>query len=364
VKTVRLRLPDDPDREPLAIETRALGPPQNGSLDQSTAERMMRVAEEKADADHHRLPQFYLKRFAGKAGKLEVVDPKSGAMQLLLPKEAFAEAGYYTGRLGEGGEPLALVEVLYETIEDAAAKAIRRLVKGTAPGALSVDERAKVAEFLATQMTRGESFKQTTGDFIDEISKTVLKLRATHAGDSWPDFVKSVGGSEDEQRMTAKQFVEAIDNDRFKIVPSAEQLLNLRLVAVEQMAEIFMFFSWHCVRFEQPCLFTSEEPVTYWREPTPENQFFGIGAETTDEVRIALSPRLALVLVRPQFGYIDGQVVGTQTEAALLNFGSLIFRDGVPVVRSPDVQHHPLPRSMFTDSPVMPVFRGGPVIRG
>lgn len=59
-------------------------------------------------------------------------------------------------------EPLALVEVLYEAIEDAAAKPIRRLSKGGSAGELSLDERAKVAEFLATQMTRGESFKQTT----------------------------------------------------------------------------------------------------------------------------------------------------------------------------------------------------------
>lgn len=349
------------EREPLAIETRVGATPQNELLDPSVAERVMRVAGEKADADHHRLPQFYLKRFAGKAGKLEVVDPKSGAKQLLLPKEAFAEEGYYTGRLGEDGEPLALVEVLYETIEDAAAKGVRRLAKGAAPADLSIDERAKIAEFVSTQMTRGESFKQTTGEWMDEVTKLMLRMQAAHAGDSWPELLESLG--EPEDLMTAEEYIEAIDNNRFKVVPTAEHLLNLRLVAVEQMAEIFMDFSWHCVRFERPCLFTSEEPVNYWREPSPATAFLGIGAGTTDEVRITLSPRLALVLVHPRWRFADGELTGAQSEAALLNFGTLIFHPGFPIVRSPDVPHHPLPR-ILQDSRVMPPFLGGPLIRG
>jgi hypothetical protein len=349
------------ERSPLVVETDRR-PGDGGAIEPSVADRIMRVAEEKADADHHRLPQFFLKRFVGRSKRVEVVDPTTGAAQLLLPKEAFAEAGYYTARLGEQMEPMALVEVLYETIEDAAAKPIRLLAKGASPADLSVDERAKIAEFLSTQLTRGESFKQTTGEFVDEISKTMLRMQATHAGNSWPAFLKSLG--EPEDLMTADEFVEAVDKDRFKVVPSPEQLLNLRLVAVEQMAEVFMSFSWHCVRFQQPCLFTSEEPVNYWREPSPGSEFLGIGAETTDEVRIALSPRLAVVLTHPRWGFADGQVAGGRAEAALLNFGTLIFHPGFPVVRSPDVRHHPLPRTMFQDSRVMLPFLGGPVVRG
>jgi hypothetical protein len=349
------------ENPPLAIEAQP-GEVRGGEpLKPKVIARVMRTAAEKADADHHRVPQFYLKRFAGKAGELEVVDPSSGATERLPPKEAFAQEGYYTGRLGEGQEPLALVEVLYESIEVAAAPAIRKLTKGASPAELSLEERSQVAEFLATQMTRGESFKQTTDDFMDDVNKMVLKMRAAHAGDSWPAFLKSLG--EPEDLMTADEFVDAIDNDRFKVRASAEHLLDLRLVAVEEMATIFAQMSWHCVRFEKPCLFTSEEPVTYWREPSPGSEFFGIGAATCDEVRIALSPRLALVLVHPRWAFEDGQVDGGREEAALLNFGNLIFRAGTSIVRSPDTDHHPLPLSMFRDSRVMPQFQGGPVVR-
>lgn len=72
-------------------------------------------------------------------------------------------------------------------IEDAAAKPIRRLFKGGSPTELSLGERVKVAKFLSTQMTRGESFKQTTGDFVDEISKVMMKMKMAHHGDSWAD---------------------------------------------------------------------------------------------------------------------------------------------------------------------------------
>jgi Protein of unknown function (DUF4238) len=356
-----IRPTDELGDQPLAIETRAAEARGAEALKPTVVERVMRTAADKADADHHRIPQFYLKRFSGKAGKLQVVDPSTGATQLLLPKEAFAEEGYYTGRLGDDQEPLALVEVLYESIEVAAAPAIRRLTKGVSPAELSLDELGKIAEFMAAQMTRGESFKRTTDDWIDEVSKTMLKMKAAHAGDAWPEFLKSLGESED--LMTAEEFVESIDKGSFTVRPSPEQLLNLRLVAVEEMAAIFAQMSWHCIRFDDPCLFTSEEPVTYWREPSPGSEFLGIGAATTDEVRIALSPRLALVLVHPRWAFENGQLKGTREEAALLNFGNLIFRSGFPIVRSPDVVHHPLPRSMFRDSRFMPPFRGGPVVR-
>ena len=52
--------------------------------------------------------EFFLKRFVGKSKKLEVVDPATG--RLNYPRR-LREAGYYTGRLGENMEPLALVEV-------------------------------------------------------------------------------------------------------------------------------------------------------------------------------------------------------------------------------------------------------------
>jgi hypothetical protein len=116
--------------------------------------------------------------------------------------EAFTEQGYYTGR-GEEMEPLALVEVLYEIIEDAAAKPIRRLSKGESPAELSFGERAKVAEFLSTQMTRGESFKQTTDDFVDEISKVMMKMKLAHQGDSWVDLGWG-GGTRNDPRTVRR----------------------------------------------------------------------------------------------------------------------------------------------------------------
>jgi hypothetical protein len=160
----------------LAIEMRTAHHSE-ASFEPEVVERVLRVAHEKADATHHRLPQFYLKKFVGKSQKIEVLNPWTGSKELLAPKEAFAKERYYTGR-GEEMEPLALVEVLYEIIEDAAAKPIRRLSKGGSPTELSLSERAKVAEFLSTQMTRGESFKQTTGDFVDEVSKVVMKMKS------------------------------------------------------------------------------------------------------------------------------------------------------------------------------------------
>lgn len=339
----------------LAIEARQLEHGGTG-YEPDVAARILRAAKEKSDSAHHRLPQFYLKKFVGKSGRLEVFNPWTGAKESLTPKETFAEEGYYTG-LGEEMEPLALVEILYESIEDAAAKPIRRLSKGVAPPDLTLEERAKVAEFISTQITRGESFKQTTNDFVDKVQKDILRLKVNHQGDQLRELADEEGLD-----ITPEEFGEAIERDSFTISASAEHLLDLRLGSVEDMAEIFMSFSWHCVRFDVPSLFTCEEPVVYWQEPGPGTGFRGIGAMTTDEVRIALSPRLALVLVHPRWQMEDGEVAGGRREAELLNFGAAFFRPGFPIVRSPDVLHHPLPTDAFTGSWMAP-FTYGPIVR-
>jgi Protein of unknown function (DUF4238) len=345
----------------IAIELPPEGAP---GYEPEVVERVLRVAREKANSAHHRLPQFYLKPFVGKAGRLEVLNPWTGTSELLRPKEAFAEEGYYTGLAAEM-EPLALVEVLYEVIEDAAAKPARRLRKGASPTELTIAERLRVAEFLATQMTRGESFRRTTEEFVDEVGQTMMKMKAAYAEDWWPSLEAEAAREGDPLPAdTPEQYRKAVEEGKFKMVPSPEHILNLRLVAVEQMAEIFAQCSWHCVRFEEPCLFTCEEPITYWREPDEASAFMGIGAETADEIRIALSPRVALVLVHPRWGFKDGEAKGGMREAALLNFGALFFRARFPIVRSPDVRCHPLPLALMPESRVMPQFIGGPVIRG
>lgn len=62
--------------------------------EEEMAEWVMRVAREKADSEHHRLPQFYLRGFAGKQGRLKLLDPTTGETRSEAPKNTFVEEGY------------------------------------------------------------------------------------------------------------------------------------------------------------------------------------------------------------------------------------------------------------------------------
>jgi hypothetical protein len=87
-------------------------------------------AEGKAGSAHHRLPQFYMRGFAGTTGRIDVADRSTGERRSRAPRRAFAEKAHYTIR-DENERPLALAEVLYESFEDKAAPLHRRLLEGS-----------------------------------------------------------------------------------------------------------------------------------------------------------------------------------------------------------------------------------------
>lgn len=56
---------------------------------------------------------------------------------------------------------------------------------------------------------------------------------------------------------------------------------------------------WMVHRFRTPALWTNDCPVSPWRRPDAHDHVGGIGVETADEVRFALSPAALLVMTRP-----------------------------------------------------------------
>jgi hypothetical protein len=102
--------------------------------------------------------------------------------------------------------------------------------------------------------------------------------------------------------------------------------------------------------FDEPCLFSSEHPLSYWRQPSPMDRSYGIGPATADEVRLPISPTRALVLTPPEpslkpfdHSRYERANRGNVAAARRLNWGTLTFGPSERLLLGPHVATHPLP---------------------
>lgn len=325
-------------------------------------ERVLRSAREKVGSDHHRLPKFYLRGFAGKSGRINLVDTEAD-VRSVAPRNAFAEADYYTIRDQEL-EPMALMEVLFEDFENHASRVHRFLVAGGHPADLDIKQRSYFAFLMAAQLTRGESFRELDRRASEGLMKHVLRITAAQSEVWWSRFLEHLRADGEEiPDISREAFVDFIERDEYEIKPSPEHTTELMLLPMKDLAEIIFRFGWQVVRFDRPCLFTSEDPISFWRPPTESNLVRGIGLVTSDEVRMPLDPQTALVLTHPELGFPDRTGSGSERAAGWMNFSTWAGRPSRPLVLCPDIERHPLPTlgDLYRDR-LSPPLPPGPII--
>jgi hypothetical protein len=317
-------------------------------------EWVMRVAREKADSEHHRLPQFYLRGFAGKQGRLKLLDPTTGETRSEAPKNTFVEEGYYTIE-DEQLQRLALAEVAYEDIENHASRVHRLLLGGTSPAELNVEQRSYYAFLLGVQITRAERFRAMDAEMADKLGKTMLQMKAAHADSWWDRFQADTADSEEDLDVSRDQFVEFVERGEYTLSHPKAFTANLSLSVVRDLADVFFHFDWHVVHFEEPCLFTAEEPISYWVPPERSFPERGIGPLTSNEVRFPMSPNAALILTHPGLGYADRAGTAGAKVAAWLNYWTWAFHGDRTLVLSPDTPSHPFPVNELIPMPGLDV---------
>ncbi|MCZ4494227.1 MAG: hypothetical protein JWP53_3158 [Conexibacter sp.] len=297
---------------------------------------------------HHLLPQFYMRSFTDPKERLNVI-PRLGAPGPTAPYvtkivNVLVERDYYT-LVDDTGEEHFIVEKTYAEIEGRAADALRVLLdEGVA--AVTVEERAAWAEFMAVQVSRGRHFREMTKDWSDRLMKATLGVAAANAPDSYFEAMSAEAvGDEPLPEMTKERRQQLIDGEGFDVVPTQEHMIEMSLVAVEQLTSIFFQMSWKLLRFPDRWLITSDHPVAYWREPSPMNSFYGIGPITAREVRIPLSPNTALVLTHPHRidEPEDEEIDMGRDVARCLNRDLLLWPASGQWLTSPESLEHPVP---------------------
>lgn len=317
----------------------ARGPRFSGmDVPEGLEDRLLAAGRAKAGTSHHRLPQFYLRQWAGREGRLLLIDPATGNGSTPTPKQAFAEEGYYTV-LDDDLKPTALAEEVYAMIENDAARVHRRLVNGVDPAVLTVEDRVYYAAFLAAQVTRGEAFREFDSELGEKIGGEMLKIEASRPRADWDRIRAEAAERGEELPEITDDLRESILRGDYIVQHSDEFRLLLSLQAIPELSYVLADMTWHLVDLPEPWLLTSEHPVTYWRPWSPADQFMGIGPMTSDEVRFPVSPSVALVLTHPKFMDEPGRGRGVRETAERLNFWTVYFEAKRPIVLNPDLTH-------------------------
>jgi uncharacterized protein DUF4238 len=301
---------------------------------------------------HHLLPQFYLRSFADQDGKVRVVERATGHEFTTGPTNVFVEGDFYTVSSVEAEDDHQLIEGLYARIEGVAAPVFEQLRAGDFP--LDGQDRSEFASFMALQVTRGRMFRRWMEQFANQTGRMILRMAAEAPPGYWEasraEWEANPEGSEPPPRISAKDRQMWREGTSFDFKPSREHVVEMSFAPLEEMTFVLMAMTWRLLVFEEPCLFSSEHPLTYWRERSLTDRMSGIGPATADEVRFPVSPSRALVLTPPEPGRRlfdrsrhERTYCGDTAAARRLNLGTLLFPPSERLLLGPHVQSHPLP---------------------
>ena len=187
---------------------------------------------------------------------------------------------------------------------------------------------------MAAQLVRGRAARENLKDFVVETNRHLLRLAAVHYTDMhWMRAVGEVPSAEQVRRMA--------ENEKYiDIKPSNALLLKTLLSTVDEVAELLFRRTFTLVQFEEPCLFTGENPVVHIN---PSGEDTGFGVVTAEQMYMPVSPIHALVLSHPWAGWPEESVTGTWKLAARLNWFMLIYPNNDELLMHPDVEGHALP---------------------
>jgi hypothetical protein len=191
------------------------------------------------------------------------------------------------------GEVSYEIENMLGWVENSAAPAFRRIIKGAFPP--SDKDRDALTGFLGLQFARGRN----TRDRHQLVEEWMLRFLAReNLGD--PERarrrLREVTGAEPSDDDVAELVRLATEPDAYEIkIPDTNSIKLMLDVAMEAMLYLFNI-TWSCLRFQHPLLVTSDNPVNTWSKAKNVPPFMGQGLVTSDEVRFAVDPRTILVL--------------------------------------------------------------------
>jgi hypothetical protein len=284
---------------------------------------------------HHLVPQLYQRAFARRTRKQYqglVLNRMTGEGGLRNVRDIFAQRDWNTIIDADGNRDFRVEKLLADFVESTAQPALEAAGRGDYP--LSEEDRDALALFMAAQLTRGRVIRANLTESLSEVMRMSLSIAAQNYTDA--HWLRAVG------EVPPPEVIERIANNRehLDIKPTNAVLLDTLLGPAADVAEVLFKRTWSLVRFDEPCLFTAENPVVHIN---PSGESMGYGAATAEQMYMPVSPERALLLSHPWTSWPEAAVNGTTELATRLNWAMLSYPSNVELLLHPDVERHPLP---------------------
>ena len=246
-------------------------------------------------ARHHRVPRFYLERFANKRLQITTVDRRTGERRTAAIRETAAEKDFYTA-INADGEKDGKSEHLLTHIEGNAARAIRNiLVPAFRLFPPQPQDRADLCLFLAFQKVRGKQTRKRIEMLGDLWARA--QFPANMSKEQAADWLKANG-----QEATPESIEEMVDfsghMDDFQFVPDPNEHLRVMGDTALRISELLLPRPWYIADYGVPALLTSDEPVALHFRDASRPPGHDRGIAYADEIWFPLDPRRLLILGR------------------------------------------------------------------
>lgn len=282
--------------------------------------------------NHHLLAQLYQRGFANDAGQAGLLVRETGEWD--APRNIgtlFREPHFYAFVDDDGVRHQDFEELLAREVESPAGEGFKDLRAGTFP--LRADRREHVGRFIAAQVTRGRYMRGLTAGFVGELARQAMRLRLANATPEYWEAHLGYVPSEEEREAWAQGAPTPFDSTQLDV-------LVAQMGSIDEVTELLLQRTWTLVSFEEPCLFTSDEPVTM----VSGKRMAAVG--TADDIALPVSTTKALVLSWRDSGLGETLLQAGDDFAARLNERTLWWPPARSLLVSLDIQRHPLPSDL------------------
>lgn len=165
---------------------------------------------------------------------------------------------------------------------------------GQVPG---LGDQIAIVTFIAFQVVRGSAFRAIYNKLRDYAWREFELTAHSRSREELREQIKNRHGV-DPSETDLDRLLEMIGHpERFAIEPHQNESIKAALSAVPEVFEVLLPRTWNMVRFDEPVLVISDEPVSRWSKPRPPDPFWtGGGIADCDEVRLPVDPNHMLVL--------------------------------------------------------------------
>jgi hypothetical protein len=243
----------------------------------------------------HHVPVFYLNRFSS-GGKV-CVRWRDGRVVVTSPLNVAVETGFYDIPNGEGGKSdVVETRLLAKGVEGPAASAMEAIDKSGQPPPIGRADRKALAMFLALQMTRTTAhrdeamFQRRVLDWAQgrEVTRDLVAeyLEREHLGFK----------PRDPEVEGAFFYVSQAIQEPHAL--TSDWAVRMMLESAGHILPLLLALHWTIEVDPNREFITSDKPVVLWRKRTDRDNYEGLGAANSDEIRFPLDPGKQLVVSR------------------------------------------------------------------